>query len=203
MRHIPFRTNALCAAVVGLGVAFGAGAQTSTSTPTSPKPSAATGSMTVTSTASTDKVSDADKTFAEKAAIGGMAEVQLGNLAQQKAASDQVKQFGARMVTDHSKANDELKQIASTKGMQLPAAPDDKHKKDVDRLQKMSGAAFDKAYMSHMLDDHKHDVAEFKKQAGSGKDADLKAFASKTLPTLQEHLQLAQSTNDAVRKSTK
>ena len=203
MRNIPFSTNALGAALVGLGLAFGAHAQTSTTTPTSPKPSAATGSMTVTSKASTDKVSGADKSFAEKAAIGGMAEVQLGNMAQQKAASEQVKQFAARMVTDHSKANDELKQIASTKGMQLPAAPDDKHKKEMDRLQKMSGADFDKAYMSHMVDDHKKDVSEFKKQAGSGNDADLKAFASKTLPTLQEHLQLAQATNDAVKKGSK
>jgi len=203
MRHPHFRTNALGAALLGLGLAFGASAQTTPSTPVSPKQGAATGSMTVTSKASTDKLAGADKSFAEKAAIGGLAEVQLGNMAQQKAASDQVKQFAARMVTDHSKANDELKQIASTKGMQLPSAPDDKHKKDMDRLQKMSGAAFDKAYMSHMVDDHKHDVAEFKKQAGSGNDADLKAFASKTLPTLEEHLQLAQTTNDAVKKGTK
>ena len=142
----------------------------------------------------------ADKDFAQKAAVGGMAEVQLGNLAQQKAANDQVKQFAARMVTDHTKANDELKQIASTKGVQLPSALDKKHQSDMDRLQKMSGADFDKGYMSHMVDDHKQDVAEFKKEANGGKDGDVKGFAAKTLPTLEEHLKLAQTTNDAVKK---
>ena len=145
----------------------------------------------------------ADKDFAQKAAVGGMAEVQLGNLAQQKAANDQVKQFAARMVTDHTKANDELKQIASTKGVQLPSALDKKHQSDMDRLQKMSGADFDKAYMSHMVDDHKQDVAEFKKEANGGKDGDVKGFAAKTLPTLEEHLKLAQTTNDAVKKGAK
>ena len=149
------------------------------------------------------KLAGADKTFVEKAAVGGMAEVQLGNLAQQKAANDQVKQFAARMVTDHTKANDELKQIASTKGVQLPSALDKKHQSDMDRLQKMSGADFDKAYMSHMVDDHKQDVAEFKKEANGGKDGDVKGFAAKTLPTLEEHLKLAQTTNDAVKKGAK
>jgi putative membrane protein len=171
---------------------------------TTPKMGATTGTMSAGSTGSASaKLAGADKTFVEKAAVGGMAEVQLGNLAQQKAASDQVKQFGARMVTDHSKANDELKQIASTKGVQLPSALDDKHKKDMDRLQKMSGADFDKAYMSHMVDDHKQDVAEFKKEANGGKDGDVKGFAAKTLPTLEEHLKLAQTTNDAVKKGAK
>ena len=171
---------------------------------TTPKMGATTGTMSAGSTGSASaKLAGADKTFVEKAAIGGMAEVELGNLAQQKAASDQVKQFGARMVTDHSKANDELKQIASTKGVQLPSALDDKHKKDMDRLQKMSGADFDKAYMSHMVDDHKQDVAEFKKEANGGKDGDVKGFAAKTLPTLEEHLKLAQTTNDAVKKGAK
>jgi len=202
MRNPHFRKSALGAALLGLGLASGATAQTSSPTPISPKPGIATGSMTVTTKASTDTLAGADKTFVEKAAMGGMAEVELGKLAQQKAASDQVKQFGARMAADHAKANDELKQIAGTKGMQLPSALDGKHRKDMDRLQKLSGPAFDKAYMSHMLEDHRHDVAEFKKEAGDGRDADVKGFASKTLPTLQEHLQLAQSTNDAVQKGT-
>jgi len=103
-------------------------------------------------------------------------------------------------VQDHTRANEELKQLASTKGLQLPTSLDSKHQKDMDRLQKMSGAQFDKAYMSHMVDDHKKDVSDFQKEANSGRDNDLKAFAAKTLPVLQEHLQLAQSTNDAVKK---
>ena len=171
---------------------------------TTPKMGATTGTMSAGSTGSASaKLAGADKTFVEKAAIGGMAEVELGNLAQQKAASEDVKKFGARMVQDHSKANDELKQIASTKGVQLPSSLDKKHQSDMDRLQKMSGADFDKAYMSHMVDDHKQDVAEFKKEANGGKDGDVKGFAAKTLPTLEEHLKLAQTTNDAVKKGAK
>ena len=149
------------------------------------------------------QVPSADKKFVEEAAIGGMAEVQMGNLAQQKAASDQVRQFGMRMVQDHTKANDELKQVASNKGLQIPTALDKKHQKLMDELSKKTGADFDKDYMSHMVDDHKKDVSDFKKEAQGGKDADVKAFAAKTLPTLQEHLQMAQTTNDAVKKGAK
>ena len=149
--------------------------------------------------AKANAVPAADKAFAEKAAIGGMAEVAMGKLAQQKAASDQVKQFGARMVSDHSKANDELKQIAGTKSMTLPADLDTKHKSKLAKMEKLSGAAFDRAYMDDMLADHKHDVADFQKEASSGRDGDLKGFASKTLPTLQEHLKLAHDTHAAVQ----
>ena len=141
----------------------------------------------------------ADKAFAQKAAIGGMAEVEMGKLAQQKAASDQVKQFGSRMVADHGKANDELKQIASSKGLTLPSDLDAKHKSKMAKMQKLSGAAFDRAYMDDMLADHKHDVADFQKEASSGRDSDLKGFASKTLPTLQDHLKMAQETHAAVK----
>ena len=140
-----------------------------------------------------------DKTFVQKAAVGGLAEVEMGKLAQQKGSSDQVKQFGSRMVEDHSKANDELKQIASSKGMTLPTDLDAKHKSKMDKMQKLSGAQFDRAYMDDMVADHKEDVADFKKQASSGKDSDLKAFAAKTLPTLQDHLKMAQSTDAAVK----
>jgi putative membrane protein len=122
-------------------------------------------------------------------------------MAQQKASSDQVKQFGARMVDDHSKANDELKQIASAKGITLPTDLDAKHKAKMDKMQKLSGAQFDRAYMDDMLSDHKHDVADFKKEASSGKDSELKAFAAKTLPTLEDHLKMAQSTHAAVKGS--
>jgi putative membrane protein len=144
-------------------------------------------------------VPSADAAFAKKAAIGGMAEVAMGKLAQQKAQNDQVKQFGARMVDDHSKANDELKQIASAKGIALPSEPDAQHKSKMAKMEKLSGAAFDRAYMDEMVGDHKHDVADFRKEASSGKDSDLKAFASKTLPTLEDHLKMAQATDAAVK----
>ena len=140
----------------------------------------------------------ADTGFAKEAAIGGMAEVELGNLAKEKAASNDVKQFGERMATDHGKANSELKQWAQKNNITLPTELDAKHKATRDRLAKLSGAAFDKAYMHDMLIDHQQDVAAFKKQSTSGKDAELKAWAGQTLPTLQEHLKLAQDTASKV-----
>jgi len=148
-----------------------------------------------------DKSGSADQVFVRKAAQGGMAEVQLGQLAADKAASDEVKKFGQRMVTDHGKANDELKSLAQQKNITLPADVDAKDKALHDRLAKMSGAAFDRAYMQHMLADHRTDVNEFKKESTSGKDPDVKAWAGKTLPTLEEHLRLAQDANKAVGTS--
>jgi putative membrane protein len=143
-----------------------------------------------------------DLAFAKEAAIGGMAEVELGNLAKQKASSADVKQFGDRMVTDHTKGGDELKQWAQSKNITLPAELDSKHTMLRDRLGKLSGDAFDKAYMREMLSDHQHDVAAFKHEATAGHDPDLKAWAAKTLPTLQEHLKLAQSTAAKLGAST-
>ena len=142
-----------------------------------------------------------DREFAQKAAAGGPAEVEGGKVAEQKAANEKVKQFGARMVQDHGKANEELKQLASGKGLQLPTAPDAHQQQEMAKMQKLSGAEFDKAYMDHMVKDHKKDVAEFRKQASSGKDPDLKAFAAKPLPTLEEHLKLAEATNAEVKKA--
>jgi putative membrane protein len=128
-----------------------------------------------------------------EAARGGMAEVELGQLASDKAESSAVKQFAQRMVTDHGKANDELKSLAQSKNIMLPTDLDAKHKATKDRLSKLSGAQFDRAYMQDMVSDHQKDVSEFKKQSTSAKDPELKAWAAKTLPTLQEHLQMAQA----------
>ena len=188
MRHSIHGTFALCA--LSLGLAAGVAAQP------------ASGPMGAGKSGG-NALASGDRTFVQKAAIGGLAEVQMGNLAQQKAASDQVRQFGMRMVKDHTKANDELKQVASSKGVDVPTALDKKHQKTLDNLSKMTGADFDKAYMANMVDDHKEDVSDFKKEASGGKDADVKGFAAKTLPTLQEHLQMAQTTRDAVKKGTK
>ncbi|MGD0987369.1 MAG: DUF4142 domain-containing protein [Candidatus Sulfotelmatobacter sp.] len=135
----------------------------------------------------------ADKKFMRDAAQGGMAEVELGKLATEKASSDDVKRFGQRMVDDHSKANDELKQIASSEGVTLPDTLNAKDKALKVRLSKLSGENFDRAYMESMVKDHKKDVADFQKESASGSDPQVKQFASKTLPTLQDHLQEAQS----------
>lgn len=140
-----------------------------------------------------------DQSFMMKAAQGGMAEVELGNVAQSNAQSDAVKQFGKRMVDDHSKANDELKTIAGQKNITLPTSLDAKDQAAKDRLSGMHGADFDRAYMTDMVKDHKEDIAAFQKEARSGKDPDVKAWAEKTLPTLHEHLRLAEKTESEVK----
>ena len=144
-----------------------------------------------------------DENFVIKAANGSMAEVELGKLAVEKAGSDEVKKFGQRMVDDHRKANDELKILAQNKHITLPSAIDATEKALHDRLAKLSGALFDRAYIQAMLVDHRKDVSEFRMEARSGKDADVKGWAAKTLPTLEEHLKLAQNTNRAAATSGK
>jgi putative membrane protein len=140
-----------------------------------------------------------DEKFAMEAAVGGMEEVQLGQVAAQKGASDEVRQFGQKMVDDHSKANDDLKQVASGKGWTLPAALDAKHQADVQKLSALSGEAFDREYVKMMVKDHKKDVGEFQKESTRGADADIKSFATRTLPTLQEHLQMIQRIDDKMK----
>ncbi len=133
-----------------------------------------------------------DETFMKKAAAGGLAEVELGQLAQQKASSDQVKQFGKCMVDDHSKANDQLKQIAEQEHIKLPTQPSAKAKAIKAQLEKLSGSQFDQAYMSDMVKDHRRDVNDFEKESKSAKDQALKNFTEQTLPTLREHLNQAE-----------
>ena len=137
--------------------------------------------------------SSKDSNFLMDAAMAGLIEVELGRMATTQGSSDAVKQFGQRMVDDHTNANTELKQLASSKGATLPTAIDDKHQKDISKLSKLSGADFDKAYSKQMLSDHNKAVSLFEKESTKGTDADLKAFAAKTLPALQEHLQMAKS----------
>ncbi len=139
-----------------------------------------------------DRLKKTDETFVMKAAQGGLAEVELGNLAIERGANQKVKDFGRRMVTDHSKAGDELKTIASHKSLNVPAGIDAKSQATKHRLSSLSGAAFDRAYMEDMVSDHKEDIAEFQREANTGADPELRSFAQKTLPTLQHHLQLAQ-----------
>jgi putative membrane protein len=129
-----------------------------------------------------------DQTFVHMASSGGLAEVQLGQLAAERAASPDVKQFGQRMVTDHTKANQELAEIARNKNMPVATDLDPKHQAMEDKLAKLQGAAFDREYLMGQVADHEQAVALFKNQVKEGKDADLKTFASKTLPTLQDHL---------------
>lgn len=150
-------------------------------------------------TTAVSTVSEEDSKFAVEVASGGLMEVQLGELAQQKASSQQVKDFGKMMVNDHSKANDELKSIAGAKNITLPPAPGEDHMKHIKDLTEKSGKEFDKDYMKMMVDDHENDIDKFEKCSKDAKDPELKAFASKTLPTLREHLASAKKIRDGLK----
>lgn len=181
------RNTMLATAVAGL-MSVGAVAQNSAAGSSSTQDSSKAASS-----AGSSQLSAADQKFVKKAAQGGMAEVELGKLATQKASSDDVKKFGQRMVDDHTKANDQLKQIAGNKGISLPTDLDAKDQALKDRLSKLDGEQFDRAYMKNMVRDHTKDVSEFRKESTSAKDNDLKNFASQTLPTLEDHLKEAKN----------
>jgi putative membrane protein len=140
-----------------------------------------------------------DRTFLEKAAVGGKAEVELGQLALERAQNDQVKQFAQRMVTDHSQANSDLVSMGDKMSITLPTELDKENQDTKNRLSKLNGAKFDKEYMKAMVDDHQKDVNDFQKESSSAINSDVKAFASKTLPTLQQHLDLAKSIHDSLK----
>lgn len=136
--------------------------------------------------------------FMVKAANGGMMEVQLGEMAQQNAMSQSVKNFGSMIVSDHGKANEELKTLASAKNITLPAAVGGDLKEHIDKLTQLKGSEFDQNYMDMMVDDHQDDVDLFEKAADSD-DQDVKAFASKTLPVLRMHLDSAKAINERLK----
>ncbi len=136
--------------------------------------------------------------FARNAAEGGLLEVKLGQLAEQKASSQEVKQFGQRMVTDHTKLNNDLMSVASKDNITLPTQLGPRDQAVYDRLSNLSGTAFDRAYIRDMVRDHEKDVTDFQREANNGTNPDLKNFASSNLPTLQEHLQLARNTENSL-----
>ena len=149
------------------------------------------------------KLPSGEERFMKEAASGGLMEVELGKIAAEKGSHQRVKEFGKRMQADHGKANEQLKKIASSKGVDLPTQPSGEHKSTMDKLTKLSGAEFDREYMEAMVDDHKEDIEKFQTQADKGKDPDLKKFASDTLPVLKKHLELAQSTQKQVKSEAK
>jgi len=146
------------------------------------------------------QLSAKDYKFVKDATRGGTSEVELGELAVQKASNDSVRQFGQRMVADHKRANEELRAIASRKGATLPAELSHSENSTMTHLQKATGADFDKYYAHHMLKDHETDVKEFQNAAKSLDDSELRAFAQKTLPTLEEHLRLARDLDTQTSK---
>jgi len=147
-------------------------------------------------------ISSPDSSFYKDAAEGGIAEVEMGNLAQQKSTNPRVKSFGAMMVKDHSAANVKLKSIAAAKNIDLPTSSSIGEMASMTKLKALSGDTFDKSYIKGMIKDHQDDIAMFQKEAASGQDADAKTFAVATLPTLQAHLKAIQSIAEASGLST-
>jgi len=147
-------------------------------------------SNNTTSAAKTPEGGDND--FIMKAAQGGMAEVELGKLAQTKSQNAEVKKFAQMMIEDHSNANTELKALATKKSVTLPTEVNAEQKATADKLKTLSGAEFDKAYVETMVSDHKKTVDLFEKESTGGADADAKAFAAKTLPKIKAHLEMIQ-----------
>ena len=149
-----------------------------------------------------EKVSGADKKFVKEAMQGGLAEVQLGQLASQKASSDDVKQFGQKMTEDHGKMNQQMTQVAQQLGMTPPTALDAKHKAIQTKLEGLSGQDFDKAYIQAMVKDHEKDSAEFQKEASNGKSQAVKDAASQGAPIISEHLRMIQQIAQAHNMSS-
>lgn len=140
-----------------------------------------------------------DEDFAKKAAVGGKTEIEASKLALEKSSDDRVRKFAEQMVRDHTKASEELKAAASQEGISLPAGLDPMHQQAIDKLEALSGAQFDAAYKAQMLQDHKDTVALFEKEAKAS-GSPVQMFAAKTLPTLKEHLQMAQDLSGAEAK---
>jgi putative membrane protein len=139
-----------------------------------------------------------EENFIVKAASGGMMEVELGKLAQEKGQSERVKEFGSRMERDHSKANDELKNIAQQNNIQLPDSMLEKHREHVDELKELSGEEFDKAYMELMVEDHEEDVELFEDAAENYEIQEVRTWAEKTLSVLRDHNRLAEEIHESI-----
>jgi len=150
-------------------------------------------------TAGTMAVDQSTSDFMVKVADVGMTEVKLGGIAEEKAMNKRVKEFGAMMTRDHSKAGDELKSLARRKNVTLPEKVGDDHQKKIDDLNKKSGKDFDKAYIDMMVDGHQSTVDDFEKASNNTKDPDVKSWVDKTLPTLKMHLDSAKAIQKAIK----
>jgi putative membrane protein len=171
-----------------------------TTTVTEPSPSPAVGaspspagaaSPYASPTGSPVALTSSEKDFMTNAARGSMLEVQLGNLAAQKASSPDVKQFGERMVTDHGQLGQKLQQLASNLNLSMEQQLSPEQQSRVSRLQNLSGKAFDREYIKSMITDHTKDISEFQRAASQATNPDIKQFAADALPTLQDHLKMA------------
>jgi putative membrane protein len=160
------------------------------------------GVLTVMALATTNAAAagSGEQQFVTQAAIGGMAEVEMGKLAVDKASSPDVKKFAAQMISDHTKADEELEKLATGKSLKVPTALDTEHKRKLERLSKKTGADFDKSYIQDQVSGHKKMQQLLAAEATNGKDADLKMFAERTLPTVKQHYQMAKQIEAKVEK---
>jgi putative membrane protein len=184
-------TKIAWAAALLLTTTIGAYAQTPA--PSAAMPEAMPGKSAPMATSKTADLSKSDTSFINKAASGGMAEVQAAQLAQQKSQDAKVKEFADKMVTDHTANNKQLASLAEQKGVTVPTALDAKDQKQLDKLSSLDGAKFDKAYLKAQVRDHEAMLKLLQHEAKSGKDADLKSFAEQTIPTVQDHLTMAKT----------
>lgn len=145
--------------------------------------------------------SDRDRKFAREVAEDGLMEIKLGELAQSKGTTAEVKTLGSHMITDHTKANNELRSLAIKKNIPLPTALSDKGQKTYEKLSKKEGKKFDKCYTRMMVKDHKKEICKFKKQAKKGEDAELRSWASTTIPTLEHHKEMSKEACKSMKKS--
>jgi putative membrane protein len=181
---------------LALACGFAAAADTAGSG-TASSGSSMTGTRTSHANANAKKVARGDRKFMQDAAEGGLFEVQSGQLAANKASDDKVKQFANKLVEDHQSANNELVQMANTKGLELPAAPSRSQRREIEKLGKESGSKFDQDFAKAEIKDHEQDIKKFEKASGKVKDPDLKAWIDKTLPHLREHLAMAKDLPEA------
>ena len=198
MRNKTLSTITGLALLLGVGTMFGAD-------PSDPQGGTSPSTDTTRGTGTRNdgqrgQFSEKDWKFITEAARGGMAEVELGQLAKTKASNQAIRDFGDRMATDHKKANDELKQIVAKKGATLPTTLSHHENSTIEKFQKATGADFDEDYAEAMVKDHKTDVKAFEKASKDADDPDIKAFAAKYLPTLQEHLTMAEQNKSSLKK---
>ena len=176
-------------------------AQSPAQTPAAPKATPGQPDTAKTTQPAKQAGAASDTGFVKQAAEGGMMEVAKGKLAAEKGSHDGVKQFGQKMVDDHTKAGDELKSIASGKNISLPGETSrPPMQASMAKLENLEGAAFDRAYVDDQIRDHEKTIALFEREAKSGKDTELKAFAEKTLPALKEHLSMVRDLKTKLAK---
>lgn len=153
-------------------------------------------------TGTSSQLSASDMRFVKEAAQGGIMEVKMGYMGVQNGQGSQVKNLGQKLIQDHTAANKELEQLAARKGVVVPQELDPHHQQELDRLSKLTGAQFDQAFIQHAVTDHQKDIKKFQTAAEKATDQDLRAFAQRTLPVLQQHLDMAKSAQQAPTSST-